>query len=250
MIVNPIKTEKITPQSQPALHIVLDTHLPGLSDGTIVAITSKIVSICEGSVLPRGIADKLDLIRRQADYFLPPQPATYGTALSITRNTMVANSGIDESNSNDFFVLWPKDPYATAEEVRQYLCKKFNIKKLGVIITDSASRPMQRGTTGVAIGYSGFVPVNSYQGTKDIFGREFNYQMSNVLNGLAATAVLAMGEGSEQTPLAILQDMPFVKFVTRKPSKSELELIKLTIDTDMYSLILKSAPWQKGELKK
>jgi F420-0:gamma-glutamyl ligase len=34
----------------------------------------------------------------------------------------------------------------------------------------------------------------------------------NVADALAAAAVLVMGEGSEQTPLVVIGDVPFVTF--------------------------------------
>jgi F420-0:gamma-glutamyl ligase len=65
-----IKTHKITITDQNVLAI-LDAYLPGLNDGSVMAITSKIVAICQGRVVPVGPVDKHALIAQEADYFLP-----------------------------------------------------------------------------------------------------------------------------------------------------------------------------------
>jgi len=48
----------------------------------------------------------------------------------------------------------------------------------------------------------------------------------NVADALAAAAVLLMGEGKEQTPLAVLTDLPFVTFQDHNPSPAELAALK------------------------
>src|SRR6266508_2193439 len=69
-------------------------------------------------------------------------------------------------------------------------------------ITDSKTAPLRVGVTGVTLAYSGFQALNDYVGTKDLFGRAWRMIKVNVVDALATAAVLVMGEGSEQTPLA------------------------------------------------
>ncbi|MDR2416268.1 MAG: coenzyme F420-0:L-glutamate ligase [Candidatus Peribacteria bacterium] len=61
------------------------------------------------------------------------------------------SAGIDESNANGYFILYPKDCLSFCKEVHQLLCKKFAIRNLGVIITDSTTRPLRWGVSGIAI---------------------------------------------------------------------------------------------------
>ena len=82
---------------------------------------------------------------------------------------------------------------------------------------------VKMGTTGAAIAHSGFAALNNYIGKPDIFGRKFKVQKANISDALAVSGVLIMGEGSEQTPLAVVEDVPFVKFQNRNPSKKELK---------------------------
>jgi F420-0:gamma-glutamyl ligase len=120
------------------------------------------------------------------------------------------------------------------------------LTNFGVIITDSTSQPLRLGTTGVAIAHSGFSALHDYAGQKDLFDRPYKVERANVAGGLAAAAVVAMGEGSECTPLCLLNDMPFVQFVAEDPSNTELAADKVAIDQDLFAPFLQAAPWQQG----
>ena len=98
----------------------------------------------------------------------------------------------------------------------------------------------------MAIVYSGFSALKNYIGKPDIFGRKFEMQKANIADALAASAVLLMGEGSEQTPLAIIEDVPFVKFQEKDPSKKELRDLRINMDDDLYGPLLKSVKWKRG----
>lgn len=241
-----IKTHKIRPDKQ-NLFEILDKYLVSLKERSIVVITSKIVSICEGRVAKIGKADKRELIKKEAEYFLPPEKNKYNITLTIKRNLLVPTAGIDESNGAGYYILWPEDPQKTANEVRQHLHDRFSVKKIGVIITDSKTTPLRWGTTGVAITHSGFSALNNYIGKPDIFGRKFKVKKANVLDALAVAAVLVMGEGSEQTPLAIIEDVPFVKFQNRNPSEKEIKDFSIDMEDDLYGPLLKSVKWRKGD---
>ncbi len=245
MQVNPIKTDKIT--TKQSLLKLLERYLLSCKDKSIVVITSKIVSICEGRVAKIGEVDKKELIEQEAEYYLPPDQNKYNITLTIKKNLLVPTAGIDESNGNGYYILWPKDPQKTANRVRAYLKKKFALRNLGVIITDSRTTPLRWGTTGIAIAHSGFSALNNYIGQPDIFGRPLHVTKANVVDALAAAAVLVMGEGNEQTPLALIEDVPFVKFQDRNPSKLELRGLQIPIKDDLYAALLKGVKWLRGK---
>lgn len=246
MKIKAIKTHKITVSDQDLLKII-DQYLPTLEEKSIIAITSKIVALAEGRVVATDQADKEALIAQEAEYFLPRSSSKYGVSLTITGGQLVATAGIDESNANGYFVLWPEDAQKTANIIRKYLQNKFQLKNIGVIITDSKTTPLRWGVTGTAIAYSGFKPLNDLIGTPDLFGRELKMTKVNILDGLAAAAVLLMGEGTEQTPLAIIEDTNFVKFTDENPSVKELESLKINIEDDIYAPLLTKVDWQKGD---
>jgi len=100
------------------------------------------------------------------------------------------------------------------------LQKKFKIKNLGVLITDSRLFPLRAGIVGAAIGYAGFKGVKDYRGTGDIFGRILKLSRTDIADSLATAAVVCMGEGREQQPLALITDAPVV--FTEKVNKKEL----------------------------
>jgi F420-0:gamma-glutamyl ligase len=51
MHIQAINTHKITTADRD-LFAILEAYIPGLDEGAIVAITSKIVAICQGRVVP------------------------------------------------------------------------------------------------------------------------------------------------------------------------------------------------------
>lgn len=104
MIVAPIKTRKVLPNAISLFELV-DIALPKIQEGSIVAITSKVVSLCEGRVVPIGHVDKDTLIQEEADYYLPPELSQYRWNFALIRNTLIASAGIDQSNSSGNYVL-------------------------------------------------------------------------------------------------------------------------------------------------
>lgn len=246
MIVTPVKTSKIL-ASKISITELLDTNITQLSEDQILVITSKIIALCENRVVSIENTDRKELIQTEADLYLPANFSKYNYHFTIKRNTLAAAAGIDESNSDNKYVLWPCDPQKSANEIRAYLQNKFQLKQIGVIITDSVSQPMRLGTTGVAIGYSGLSPTNDYRGKQDLFGKEMTVTRSNVVGGLASAAVLAMGEGTEQTPLCVINSVPFVNFCKKDPSKKELSEYFIDLETDLFAPMISSLPWQKNK---
>jgi dihydrofolate synthase / folylpolyglutamate synthase len=248
MKITSIKTNKINQNDD--LRVILDKFIDNLKEGSILAITSKIVSLCEGNVIKKDEIEKERLIERESDYFLPASENQYNVTLTIKDNVLIPTAGIDESNVNEQYVLWPRNAQNTANEVRKYLCERFKLTNVGVIITDSKTTPLRWGTTGIAIAHSGFLALNSYIGKKDIFGRNLKMSKSNVMDGLAAAVVVVMGEGNEQTPLAIIEDVTFCNFQKNQPTIEEISGLKIDIKDDIYASLLKSVPWKKGSKKK
>jgi putative folate metabolism gamma-glutamate ligase len=246
MIITPVRTPKLSPGS-PDLLTILDEALPEINDGGILAITSKIVSICEGSVVPLSEIDKHDLVIKQSERYLPPELTVYGHSFTITNNTLIPTAGIDESNGDGYYILWPRDSQRTANEVRQYLKNKHGLTHFGVVITDSTCTPMRRGTVGIALAHSGFNALRNYVGKPDLFGKEMAVTQANVSGGLAAASVVAMGEGTEQTPLCLLSDLPNIEFQDRDPSPDELALLTIEVEDDLFAPFLTSVQWLPGE---
>jgi dihydrofolate synthase / folylpolyglutamate synthase len=246
MKITAIKTKKIIP-GKSNLVDVLCNYLKKFKgrEKIIIAITSKVISICEGKVVKIGSLNKIDLITQEADFILPLKKNKNDIILTLKNNILIPTAGIDESNGNGNYILWPKNPQKSANDIRKYLCKFLGVKYIGVIITDSKTTPLRRGTTGIAVAHSGFVALNDYIGQKDLFGRKLKVTKSNVADALAVAAVLVMGEGAEQTPLAIIEEIPGVKFQKTNPTAAELKDLKISLKSDLYAPLLKGAKWKK-----
>lgn len=246
MIVTSIKTKKVSRSD--TIHQILDASLPEIFEKSIVIITSKIISVCQGRVVKNtGQTDKKKLVVKEADLYLnDTYPTPYGHTITVKNHILVPSAGIDESNANGDLILHPRNVQQVAVSIWQYLRKKHNLGEIGVLITDSHTMPLTWGVTGVGLAWCGFEAINDYVGKPDIYGRNLQHTEASILNGLASSAVVVMGEGNEQTPLALITDVPFVRFQNRPPTAKELKIMHTTLEKDIYASLLTSVKWEKG----
>lgn len=246
MKIDAVKT-RIIEAGDVSLTDLLAESIHDLPENSVVAISSKVVALCENRVVDIDTITRADLVKREADYYLPPEFSQYNYGFAITKGTLIASAGIDESNGGGHWVLWPKDPFASANSARQFLREKFNRKNIGVIITDSnCLPPLRRGTIGIVVAWSGFDALRDLRGTRDLFDHEFKVSVSAIAGGLAAAANVAMGEGAESTPLAIISEADFVKFVDHEPTPEDIAETFVDKEEDLYAPFLNSVKWQKG----
>lgn len=237
-----IKTRIIQPP-QDDLFSVFDEPGIDLQDGDVLVVSSKVVAIHQGRCIKNdGKIDKEDLVQKEADYYIPKGKENKWN-LSVKYNALLLTAGIDESNSGGYFVLLPEKPNKAAREIREYLLKKFNLKKLGVIISDSHSIPFRYGTLGVSIGFYGLEPVKYFHGEKDLFDRPFQYTRINTVDALAGVGTYMMGETNEQTPLCIIRDAPHVLY----SDKEHTDDLFIPPEEDIYYQLLKPLYEQEEE---
>lgn len=217
MIVSPLRTRVFKENEDLEAFIV--EHIPSISDGVVLAVTSKIVALSEGRT--GCVEDREKIIEDESEFVL----RTKYTWLTIKDGTIMASAGVDESNADGKLVLLPRDSFAAAEELRTKLMQRFNLTNLGILVTDSRLLPLRAGVVGVALGYAGFKGVRDYRGTKDIFGRELKLSRTDVADGLATAAVLEMGEGAEQQPLCMIENasVEFVDIVDQQELHIDIE---------------------------
>ena len=220
------------------IYKVIDESVKDVRDSDVLLITSKVLGIHQGRCVK--ISDSVDkdkLIVEEADKtitsYLKEAPKGY-MILTLKDNTLIPSSGIDESNANGYYVLWPREINKQAKEICEYLKKKFSIKKLAVIVTDSHTIPLRRGVMGISIGFYGLNPLKDYRGKPDIFGRPLKFTTSNIVDTLAAMGVLLMGEANEQVPMLIVRGVDFVEF-TEKENPEFL----IPMEEDLYAPLLK-----------
>ncbi|HUO56170.1 MAG TPA: coenzyme F420-0:L-glutamate ligase [Candidatus Paceibacterota bacterium] len=232
MLVKPFKTRVFKEDEE--LVTFITEHIASLKNGSILAITSKIVALSEGrTALLSTSADRDRIIKEESEFAL----RTEHTWLTIKDGAVMASAGVDESNADGKLVLLPKDSFATAAKVRTQLQKHYGITNLGIVITDSRTLPLRRGVVGVALGYAGFKGIRNYIGTPDIFGRLLKISRTDVADGIATAVVLEMGEGNEQQPLAVVENAPVEWTDSIDPNE-----LKISLKDDMYRPLFEHLP--------
>lgn len=217
MQVRPVKTRIFREREHLADFIV--EHVPHLKDGAVLIVTSKIVALAEGRTsAATDEKAKERLVKAESSFAWK----TKWVWLTLKDRFFIANAGIDESNADGKLVLLPKDSYKAAAALRTELMRRYRVKRLGVLITDSRVLPLRAGIVGLALGYAGMKGLHDYVGKKDLFGRTFRFEKTNVADCLASAAVLVMGEGAERRPLAVIEGAP-VDF-TERVARGELSI--------------------------
>lgn len=228
MIVKPIKTRRFI-ENEKILPFI-EKYIKKVKDKSVIVITSKIIALSEGrTVVPKDEKTKEKIIKAESDFSMHTKYAW----LTIKNGVVMASAGIDESNANGKLILLPKDSFKTASLIRKALKKKLKVKNLGVLITDSRTIPFRGGICGVALGYAGFSGIKDYIKKPDLFGRRFKFSCVDVAYSLASAAVLAMGEGNERQPLAIIENAP-IEFQEKVREKE----LHIDIKNDMYAPIV------------
>jgi len=190
-----------------------------LRDGDVLVIASKIVSKAEGrvarlkDVTPSAraleLAQETDKDAREIELMLQEslEVVRVRKGLIVTRHRLgfvSANAGIDHSNvqegADDFVLLLPRDPDATAEHTRKQVEKEIG-KQVAIIIADSHGRPHRLGTVGIAIGSAGIPALEDWRGRQDLFGYELKYTDIGLADMLASAATLLFGQAREGTPI-------------------------------------------------
>ncbi len=230
-----VRTRKLLPPKDD-IYSVFRESLPRLREGDIVFITSKILAIHQGRSVKIGKnVNKRKLVLGEADAYVENRAPHWDFILTIKDSTLIPSSGVDESNGNGYYILWPRRTNSLLKEIRAYLKKKYKLKNLAVVATDSHTVPLRWGVSGISTGFYGLEPLRDQRGARDIFGRKLKYTRVNVPDALAAMAVLTMGEAGERTPIVILRGMRGIQF-TDRPTWH-----KVTIPPrkDLYAPILK-----------
>lgn len=234
MKITPIHS-KIIKYGDELLAIIADAlKSKTLVEGSIMVVTSKILSIIEGRLIAKNSISKEQLIKQEAEAWL--EEKRYGIFITIKNGILIPSAGIDESNAGDYYILYPQMLWQHASSIWQYVTTHTKIRNFGVLITDSKSNIMRRGVTGIALAWHGFMPLYSYVGQHDIHQQPLRVTHANVADALAAAAVLVMGEGNAQTPIAIIENAPQIVFTEQAPNPQEAIV---TPEEDLYQSLLK-----------
>ncbi|MBQ9017741.1 coenzyme F420-0:L-glutamate ligase [Candidatus Saccharibacteria bacterium] len=211
-----------------------------IQDGDIVFITSKIMGLHEGRTAKITDTTKEALIEKEADRYLPYVNATgdFHVNLTVTQNILIPAAGIDESNADGYYVMWPRDPDASCRRIRDHLMSRHHIKNLGIIATDSHTTPLRWGVTGITIGLAGVEPLRDIRGEPDLFGRPMHITKVDLVDPLTSMAVLLMGESNECTPIVILRGYDGIPF----SDTASMHDFKINPAIDLYSPLIDVLP--------
>jgi len=233
MNVSSIKTKIYSPE-QDLIDFILDSAGAQLREGSLLAVTSKIVSLADGQLVKVSPEEKKALIQKESDHYLGE--IGYGCHLTIKDGLFIASAGIDESNSaTGEYILYPREPYKWAQKIQKEISTKLNLRRLGVLLTDSHTIPLRRGVVGVTLSYWGFKATRSLIGQPDLFGRELKMTKQDVVDALSAAAVLLMGEGADSCPLALIEDAPVDFCAEVDPCE-----LSIPLEEDLYYPIYKN----------
>ncbi len=244
----PIKIKKILPPKDDLLAKIIQSSFKPKT-GDVVCISSKVIAIHEGQCVGGGNrTTKETLAKKIADKYVELTYAQNRRALfTITQGILIRTAGIDESNGNGYFILWPKDPHDSAIFFKRAIEKHYKIKLQGVVVTDSYSVPLRRGASGFALGWAGISPIKDYRGTKDVFGRKIKITVANVVDALASAATLVMGESGASTPLCVVRGINLPK---EKKNASVLDQMPVPPEDDIFSRFILSQKWKLTKKKK
>jgi coenzyme F420-0:L-glutamate ligase/coenzyme F420-1:gamma-L-glutamate ligase len=184
---------------------------PWLRDGDVVVVTSKVVSKCEGRLVPapQGAEERDQLRRKLVDDEAVRVLARKGRTL-ITENRLgliQAAAGVDGSNvGRDELALLPVDPDASAAALRAGLRERLGVD-VAVIVTDTMGRAWRNGQIDAAIGSAGLAVLHSYSGAVDQHGNELVVTEIAIADEVAAAADLVKGKLTAM-PVAVVRGLP------------------------------------------
>ncbi|QNP72336.1 coenzyme F420-0:L-glutamate ligase [Streptomyces roseirectus] len=201
---------------------------PGLADGDVVVVTSKIVSKAEGRIVAaddREAAIDAETVR---------VVARRGT-LRIVENRqglVMAAAGVDASNTPAGTVLLlPEDPDASARAIREGLRDVLGVD-VGVVVSDTFGRPWRAGLTDVAIGAAGVRVLDDLRGGTDAYGNPLVATVVATADELAAAGDLVKGKATG-LPVAVVRGLGHV--VDGDETEGARRLVRGAAD-DMFRL--------------
>ncbi|MFG2501300.1 coenzyme F420-0:L-glutamate ligase [Streptomyces sp. NPDC048441] len=178
---------------------------PGLADGDVLLVTSKIVSKAEGRIVEASDreaaidAETVRVVARRG-------------ALRIVENRqglVMAAAGVDASNTpSGTVLLLPEDADASARAVRDGLRDTLGVD-VGVVVTDTFGRPWRTGLTDVAIGAAGVRVLDDLRGGVDAYGNPLSATVVATADELAAAGDLVKGK-AEGLPVAVVRGLSHV----------------------------------------
>ncbi|MER6108622.1 coenzyme F420-0:L-glutamate ligase [Streptomyces hirsutus] len=203
---------------------------PGLADGDVLLVTSKIVSKAEGRILEASDretaidAETVRVVARRGP-------------LRIVENRqglVMAAAGVDASNTLPGTVLLlPEDPDASARAIREGLRDALGVT-VGVLVTDTFGRPWRTGLTDVAIGAAGVHVLDDLRGGTDAYGNPLSATVVATADEIAAAGDLVKGKAAG-LPVAVVRGLSALVAADDEHGEGARALVRDSRD-DMFRL--------------
>ncbi|MFE6029523.1 coenzyme F420-0:L-glutamate ligase [Streptomyces niveus] len=175
---------------------------PGLADGDILLVTSKIVSKAEGRIVEAPDreaaidAETVRVVARRGPLRI----------VETRQGLVMAAAGVDASNTPPgTALLLPEDSDASARAIRDGLRDALGVD-VGVLVTDTFGRPWRNGLTDVAIGAAGVRVLDDLRGGTDTHGNPLSATVVALADELAAAGDLVKGK-SAGLPVAVVSGL-------------------------------------------
>lgn len=187
-----------------------------LTDGDIVVVASKVVSITDkryvdlASVTPSPEAVDLSartgkaaeivqlILNHSTEHFLATERGPI-----IARHTLgyqLTSAGIDRAGAEGAWLL-PVAPDASARALRDALITHTGAK-VAVVIADSDGRADRRGATAISIGAAGIAPLRTTE-------HDGKRQEETFADLIAAAAGIILGQRGRGAPVAVLRGVAY-----------------------------------------
>jgi len=185
-----VVTQKIVSKAEDR-YVALDGVNPGKEALRLAKVTGK-----DPRLVELVLTESISVVRAAPNVLITRHRCGY----------VMANAGIDRSNTGggDRVLLLPENADASAERLRQGLGLRFGARP-AVVISDSFGRPWRYGVVNVALGASGLPSLVDKRGERDRDGRPLEVTQIAVADMIASAAGLAMGEGAEGVPAALIR---------------------------------------------
>lgn len=180
-----------------------------LEDGDVLVVSSKVASKAMGLVLdldPGGedpAVARAQVVRAQSQRVVAERVGPAGALTQVVEavsGPVMAAAGVDASNTGasgsapDRLLVLPADPDGVCRDLRTAWCQAFGVRRLGVVLSDTAGRPWRAGQTDFALGAAGLVVLDDLSGSVDADGRPLLVTARALADEVAAAADLVKGK--------------------------------------------------------
>lgn len=179
-----------------------------LADGDVLVVSSKVASKAMGLTAAPTDPDAVVAAESEAVVAERLAGARLTRVVRARAGPVMAAAGVDASNTGgrDVLLLLPHDPDAVCRDLHARLSRRTGVRRLAVVLSDTAGRPWRVGQTDFALGAHGLLVCEDLRGGRDADGRPLRVTQRAVADEIAAAADLVKGKASA-LPVAVVRGL-------------------------------------------